>query len=523
VSESLADIVKRAFPSGVPAVGLPSYKTDPVAWVRDMKPKVERKDAVISVFEPWLYQEDVMRYFWEGGTFIIDKSRQMGFTTALLFAVAHALLYYIEGKGYPLHFHLISDSEKKSKALLRKVKLALSTSEDGKRAASRRWLRGHDPEAGNDEVKYNPRTGGGGDIIAFNSALAHPTTGGAVRGYDGNSFLIEEAGEIGNLEEVFRAAHAMLIRIPKPPGWVVSTPTYAAHPFTEMCENPPGNAIHLSYRSEDLVPGHDRDAEIAWMGEDNYMIEQGLKVAGEGSPVFDMTALKRFADAAVPLGTQPLPGHRYSSAVDNSGPGQDEATWVTSDITARPAQPVYEEILPRGSQEKKVRIAELWEQWGGNVNVDGTYDPSFVVYLRKHFMDVGLPEKTIRPINMTGGDQYNKRKDASEPGLIWTCVPRKRLVSGAKHIMENGRVVVVREQTPKLWDALRTASHPRVTKARTMESPQAAKRRGKYPDVLDAGMMSLLPVMPRHAIKGDGTVKSGVVSLGKVEPERKVY
>jgi hypothetical protein len=71
--------------------------------------------------------------------------------------------------------------------------------------------------------------------------------------------------------------------------------------------------------------------------------------------------------------------------------------------------------------------------------------------------------------------------------------------------------------------ALRTAPNPKVTAKGNIESPAAAKRRGKHPDVLDAYMMTILPIMPRRALVGEKTTGSGVVSLGKVEPERKVY
>ena len=43
---SLASFVvalRRAFPAGVPDSGPPSYKTDPVAWVRDKRPMIETK------------------------------------------------------------------------------------------------------------------------------------------------------------------------------------------------------------------------------------------------------------------------------------------------------------------------------------------------------------------------------------------------------------------------------------------------------------------------------------------------
>ena len=520
MSESLADLVRRNFPAGVrPAPPQPSYMTDPVAWVRDKQPKIETKTQGLITFEPYDYQQEAMRYFAKGGTYFVRKSRQMGWTTLLLSgAVPWALLWYLEVKGRPLHFHLIADTGKKTLALLRKVKIALSTAK--LTSAERRWLKGIDPEAGSDEVRYNPRAGGTSEIQGFNSALAHPTTGAAVRSFDGNGFLIEEAAEISILQTIWNAAYSMITDVPDAPAFVVSTPGSAGHFFTELCETPGAWGGHyLPYESIGLVPGHDATweaAERARLGDQLFEEEQGLRASGEGTPIFDGAALMRHAAGVVPLGIEPLPGHRYSNAVDNSGPGQDCAAWVTTDLGVRPCQPVYEEELPKGSTAKQNRVIELYEKWGGTIRIDGTYDATFVAYLKEEFKKRGLNPNAIIPINFTGGKNYGGNYDKVEH-LRWIYVPRSRLVGGAKGVMDSGRAVCVGSQTPKLMKALQTAQMPRVMASGNLESSAAAKRRGKSPDILDAFMMTILPIMPRHAQGTGESAGPTVRRLGKVE------
>lgn len=499
---SLGDLVRDLHPGGVQQIATPSYKTDPVAWIRDRRPCIDSKGyGGVIPFEPWPYQKEVMRYFWAGGTYFIKKDRQMGYTTTVLMAVAHKLLYGMEIQNVPFHFHLLADTGEKAQDLLRMVKMALTTADlsDEERA----MIRGADPQMNNPVVRFG----------LHSYVRCHATTGRSVRGYSGNGVLVEEAAFIENLPEVWKSTVAMVSELEemvvKPSVWVVSSPNGPSY-HEELCEHAAQwDATFLPYDFRQ-VPGRDaawEERERARLGDEIFEEEHGLRIIGDDEPLFSLEPIRRFAAEVQPLEVTPIPGHRYSKGLDVSG-SSGVTVFVATDVTYKPAQPVCVKEIKGSFAEKLKQVADLDAQYPGPLHADGTWDSSFVGSLK----DLVL---RMIPVRFTGGSQVGSGHDAEEK-MRWTYYPRERMSSGTKRALGSGRVVLYEETQPKLWEAVKTArGHAKH------ETSGKTKRRGRHPDVLDAFMLSLIPLIPKGAgVGGKGNMPRPIKSSPSVAGAR---
>jgi len=508
----LADIAKRMQHSGGVHVGPlePSYRTDPIAWIRDKQPKIDSKGfGGVIPFKLWPYQKDVIRYFWRGGTYFIKKDRQMGFTTTLLAgALPHKLLYAMDVQGMPCHFHILADTGDKALDLLRMTKMALYTAKLDREEQS--LLKGIDPQMANPTIRYG----------LHSYARCHATTGKSVRGYSGNGVLIEEAAFIENLCDVWKSTVAMVAALEampvEPSVWAVSSPNGPSY-HEELCENASQwNATYLPYDYRQ-VPGRDdawEEKERARLGDDIFEEEHGLMVVDSDDPLFNVDALYRFGAAHKELPSEAIPGHRYSKGLDVSGTS-GVTFFLVTDITSVPAQPVYAKAIVGSFEEKREAVAREDARWQGPLHADGTWDPSFVGGL------VGRV-KQLRAVRFTGGADIGNSHDTQEH-LRWLQYPRRRLQSGARKLLGNGTVVLhkhdeERDWRGKVWKAVVTArSHGKG------ETPGKVKRRGRYPDVLDALMLSLIPLIPKRD-QADGGREQYVTPIRSTrDPKRKKW
>jgi hypothetical protein len=503
----LAEIAKRMqHAQGVHVGPLePSYRTDPVAWIADKQPCIDSKGTGgVVPFKLWPYQKDVVRYFWEGGTYFIKKDRQMGFTTTLLAgALPHKLLYAMAVQGIPCHFHIIADTGEKALDLLRMTKLSLYTAKLDDE--ERELLRGIDPLKESPTIRYG----------LHSYVRCHATTGRSVRGYSGNGVLIEEAAFIDTLPDVWKSTSAMVSDLGdvevRPSVWVVSSPNGPSY-HEELCENAAQwDATFLPYDFRQ-VPGRD-DAwearERARLGDDIFDEEHGLRVVDSDEPLFNVEVMRRYAAAAKPLPQGPQPGRRYVKGLDVSG-SAGVTVFVVTDVTERPAQPVFVRQITGSFEEKRKEIQRLDAQWPGELYADGTWDPSFVGSLN------GLVSR-LRPVRFTGGNDVGNSHDTQEH-LRWLQYPRRRMQSGAKKLLGNGTVVVFEGMNTKLWEALKTArSHGKG------ETPGRVKNRGRHPDVLDGFMLSLIPMIPRRETDESGKGSRAVPIKSNRDPKRKKW
>ncbi len=499
----IADIAKRIQDSGGVNVGplIPSHKTDPVAWVHDKAPRIDSK-AVGGVipFKLWPYQEQVLRYFWEGGTYFIKKDRQMGFTTTLLAAaVPHKLLYGLEVQGVPFHFHVLADTGDKALDLLRMTKVALDTAKLDDE--ERRLLKGTDPMLQTTTIRYG----------MANYVRCHATTGKSVRGYSGNGVLVEEAAFIDDLPDVWKSVSAMVSQLGEvpvqPSVWLVSSPNGPSY-HEELCESAAkwdAKFIPFDFRN---VPGRDDEWEArerARLGDKIFEEEHGLRVVDSDERLFYVDAILRYCEGVVPLPKEHIPGHRYSKGLDVSGTA-GVTVFVATDISVRPAQPVLVEEITGSFDEKIQKVCKLDQKYPGALHADGTWDSSFVGSLKGR-------RQNVVPVRFTGGSVIGSGHDAQEQ-LRWVYYPRKRMVSGTKRALGAGRVVVFEGNQPKLWKAIETArAHSKS------ESSGRSKRRGRHPDILDAFMLSILPLLPKREYD-DGGQKPQRIRSGQSQRRR---
>ena len=457
---SLSDLVKDLHPGGVHQAVVPGYKLDPVVWVREKKPFIESKDYGDVPFDLYPYQEDVIRYFWEGGSYFIKKSRQRGFTTCILAAaVPHKLLYGKEVQGVPLHMHIVADTGDKAQELMRMTKVALTTAILTPDERAR--LTDVNPDHKQDVIRF----AGGGYV------RCHATKQSAVRGFPGNAALIEEASAIDKLRSVWRAMNAMVLKRRmegnKPSVWVVSTPsTDGLTFFDELIEDAKRyGAIYLPYDFRS-VPGCESAEWEAYarsvMGDEDFNVEYALESIGANEPLFNTRTMSGFTKGAVWYGSEPQPGHRYSKGLDISG-STGSTVFLATDVTARPVQPVYIEIIKGSYEQKRKRIAELDEKYPGPLHADGTWSASFVGNLDK------LVRKLV-PVRFTGGNDVGKSVDKTEQ-LTWAHWPRKRLVDGTQTLVHNGTALVFEQELPKLWYALRKARRALPVAVSIFDSP----------------------------------------------------
>jgi hypothetical protein len=508
----LAEIARRMQNTGgVHQPVLPGYKIDPVCWIRERKPCIDSKGTGgVIPFELWPYQKDVVRYFWQGGTYFIKKDRQMGFTTTLLAGgLPHKLLYAMEVQGIPCHFHILADTGNKALDLLRMTKLALYTAklDDDEREL----LRGIDPHKDGLKVAYG----------LHSYVRCHATTGKSVRGYSGNGVLVEEAAFIDELPDVWKSVAAMVSDLGETPVeptvWVVSSPNGPSH-HEELCENAAQwGATFLPYDFRQ-VPGRDdawEERERLRLGDEIFEEEHGLRITDDDEPLFNVDVMRRFAATAKPLPQTPQPGRRYVKGLDVSGTA-GVTVFLVTDVTEYPAQPVFAKLITGSWDQKRAEIVALDKQWPGPLYADGTWDPSFVGSLNGK---VGA----LIPVRFTGGNDIGSTRDVHEH-LSWKTYPRRRMQSGSKKLLGSGMVVVFEETNErawagKLWKAVKTAkAHGKG------ETPGKVKRRGRFPDVLDAFMLSLIPWMPKRADGEDDDAKGRkpvpIKSLGETRKKK---
>lgn len=494
----IAGLLKEQFPGGVQQPVLPGYKVDPLCWITERTPWIEDKRQGLVPFAPYPYQEAVIKLWWEGGAYVVEKSRQMGISTALTVAIAHSLLYAHEAKGVPLHCHLIANKESTALNLLVKVKLALSrclmTPEE------RACLAGHDVGTNTDAIRFWTDT-------AHAYVRAHTSAESASRSFDGNAALLEEFAFMESPIGIWKTVAAML-DIPGSSLWLVSTPNGPTY-HQELCDRAQNEKdFRLTYLPFDWRAHPDRDEawkqeQLSLIGPTTFSVEHELHRMGYGESAIHLSAVDAYAAEVEYLGPRPLPGHRYAKGFDLAGPGKDLCVFTAVDITSKQAQVVCQEEYPQLEIDQKARaIEDFHNRWPGPSRIDGSGDPTFMGMVCKRC-------RGMIPVRFTGGKDVSSTKDLEE-GLTWENAPRERMFSALCGNLETGRLIVHREHFPKLHKALATAVRYAMTKAGTLMSANKTKRLGEFPDFFDSAMLANAQLMGRSR---DGAERRKPVSL----------
>ena len=449
------------------------FANDPIAWIKECKPKIESKDYGLIVYEPWPVHEDIIRRVANNERVIIDKSRQTGITTAIMVALAHQLLY-----AKPCHAHIVANKEDVAvKSMLRKAKRALETAELSELQRSRLRLGG----AGTTTIYYQ-------SPAAENYIMAHAASPDAGHSFDGNKIFLDEYSRMPYAEEIYIGLSAMLNN---PDFLFMISSTYNGDGdffcrLIDEADNGENGFTHIPIDWR-VHPDRDdkwRETEIARFRsvgkEYEFMEQHELYRISTGEQAFDISQIEKNAKNYSYIGKDPIDGHRYSKGIDQSSTtGGDKTVACVIDTTVIPAQVVYmEEFRVRAmtertaTQQKKDFIERIDAIYPGPLFIDGTNERAIA-------SEVDVRDKT--GIAITAGMSESKKYDALER-MKWRRIPRDNLVSYCVGTLEMGRLIVHLHKFPDLYEALKSARKG------------VAKRRGKKVDHMDALLLANLPL-----------------------------
>jgi len=430
-------------------------------------------------FEPFEFQKTIMRGVAAGQAYVIDKSSQIGASTAVVMGFAHQLLYRAKAAGMPQHCHFIANSEEVAiERLLKIAKIALDTAElpDG----VKKNLDGINPKIKNNEIRYYTP-------LAHNYIRAHPSRETAGRSFDGNAALMEEVAYMPYAEGVWRSMARTLADMIHAPIFLVSTYNGDGDFFCECVDNHDElGLIHLpiDWRAHPDRLGDDNGE--AWKERSQKKFsgriaeweeEHELRRIKGGEQAIDIRVVEEFAVEVNFLGHKPIDTHRYSKGVDTAGGGRDMTVHTVIDLHTRPPQVVFQRSYPRQeTMEKIASIEALDKRWPGSLFIDGTNDSAVPALVKS---------RTKTAINFTAGHRATERIDRVE-SLQWRNVPRGEMLSWLIANLESGTLIAHLDEFPELREALRTA-----------RMGVGEKKRGKNVDFLDSLMLANLALTKR--------------------------
>ncbi len=437
--------------------------SDPVAWVKWAKPMIEHKQYGQVVFEPWDYQEQIMRLRAAGQSFVIEKSRQTGVSTAVIMADVHALLY-----ADACFSHIIAQKEEVAKErLLQIAKLALDTCEL------------------TDEQQRTVKIRGGHVGFNRNYIRCHSGDKDATRSYGGNRILLEEVAYMEDGEGIWKSGCPM---IDDHSGHIAVVSNYNGDGafFCHLVDD--HEALELELITIDWRRHPERDE--AWKlrslkkfegSEDEWAEEHELQRLTSGEMVMDIGLIMQLAQqheaSCFRPQVHPIKGHAYALGSDVSGGGRARSVNVAIDLTTEPPHLAVMEGAAKLSHPDRVAFIEAFgRRFGGEHWVDGNGPGAAVVEEMK---------PTPQVMQIVGGSVMHERWRRDEVSRLRVLmVPRDRLLALGARKLESASVVVPR------W-------HRRAIMA--LRSARWGRKAGtSYTDELDALLMAAWPVPELH-------------------------
>ena len=451
-------------------------ETDPVAWVEHAAPKIEHKKYGQVVFRPFDYQKKIMRMRAAGQSFVCEKSRQTGVSTAIMIADTHALLY-----ADACFAHIIAQKEEVAKDRLLEIsKRALRTCVLTPEQKQKLSIRGFDIAYGNN-----------------NYLRCHTAAPNATRSFAGNRILLEEAAYMDYGEEVWKSVCPML---DDHEGQIAVVSTYNGDGdfFCGIVDR--HEELGLELLSIDWRAHPERDE--AWKArsiarfegsEDEWREEHELYRLQRGEAVVDVGLVQRlgqeYQDACIEPREHPVQGHEYILGGDVGGGGRARSVNVAIDVTTEPPHlAVLEHEVNLSHPQRRAYVEDFRTRF-----------PSGSV----HWLDGGGPgaaivEEMVSPpeIMIIVGGSANFGTGVNEAtGMRYTRVPRELLLSQTARKLENGSFVVPPWHKRALM-ALKSARWGR-------------KKDQNYSDELD-GIMIAAWTLPEEGIasqRGTGPMK----------------
>lgn len=439
-----------------PATKEDEIASDPVAWVKECRPRIDSKEYGLVPFRPWPHQERIMRLRSSGQSFVVEKSRQTGVTTAVMVADAHSLLY-----APVLHSHVIAQQELAAQHVLLEIaKVALQTAKLTPEQEQTLAITGR-------AIQY--RTGDKHNYIRCHSA--GPNT---ARSFPGNRILLEEVAYMDYGEQIWKATMPML---DDGRGGVAVVSTYNGDGdfFCEIVDN--AEVLGLEPLAIDWRARPDRDdnwkaeSQRRWEGRlEEWAEEHELHRITVGEAVMDIPLIRQLAGeyAKSVVSGHPIAGHEYLKGVDVAGMGRARTVCTAIDKSTTPPQVAYQEShKSKPFDEKVADIAHFDAMFPGDIWIDGAGPGEAVV-------EVYDPRPKV--IRIVGGSAQHAVKRDKRTRITWHMEPRDRLLSQAARKFETASVIL-----PERFRVPRMA----------LKSARWGQKKGRLIDELDSLLLAV--------------------------------
>lgn len=465
--------------------GRPLIERDPVEWVRIARPQIQTKTKGLRAFEPWPAQKIIMRRVAEGKSFVAAKSRQVGFTTAVMIACAHQLLYTT-----PFHGHVIANKlEVALQRVLRITRRALKSADlsDEQRKALR--LGGEATE----EFRYTT-------AMTHNYIRAHAASPDVGHSFDGTHVIFEEVARMPYVETMFSGLQAML---DSGAAFLCAMSTYNGDGdfFCRLIDHAEESGFERIDADWQVHPDRDQawyDSQLAKataIGQaDDFYQAFCLKRIRSGDLAFNIQGIERMAVDHKWVGQGRQPGHQYVKGIDQGQLASGKASTVgcVIDVVVRPAQVVEMRLFRPGAetddatdtftQQKLAWIKQLNDDYPGPCYIDGTNEKA-IVSMADVKRKVGVHTSSFR------ASTYTFRKDENDR-VTWLTASRPQQVAWGIANVETGRLIIHLEHFPELFEALKTARKG------------GDKDRGQRVDWLDALLLAGIPLAMKRQASG---------------------
>jgi len=446
-------------------------ETDPIKWIQAARPKIETKTHGLVVYEPTPFQKTIIRKTVAKQRFILEKSRQIGASTAVQIGAAWMVLFDV-----PFHGHIVANkAEVAVQRILRISKRALETCimPDEMR---KRLYTGTD---NTNEIKFS-------GAKSDNYLRAHAASPDAGHSFDGNWVVLEEFSRMPDAEQIQSGMHGMLDEASC--GLVyVSTHNGFGTLFHQLCEKAESVGLERIKATWRVHPGRDeawKERKIAEMGEDEFMEAHECAPMLLGDAAIDWPKLAQMARVHHWIGPVYSAGHKYLIGIDQASGGECDTVACVIDATIRPAQVVELKTFKSTSDEPGTRTQQ---------KIDFIEELPLIWPAKRVFIDATNEVGTTSLVNVQGkvcvkitdnrgtniNEGYNQQDRMRE-----LKIPRTRLVDHAITCLERGKVIVHQEHFKPLYEAFKS-----ITKGHRYKGV-AKNIGGKHLDEFDAFILA---------------------------------
>ena len=398
--------------------------------------KIVSLDKGIIPFEPYEYQEKMIRNFYENRFTINLCPRQCGKTTIATGFILHYVLFN-ENKTIAI----LANKQGTAVEILDRVKLAYDNLPKWMQQGCRTWNK-------TEIVLEN-----GSKIGAYSSSSS------AIRGMSINCVFIDECAFIPNnvWDEFYMSVYPVIESGKETKIMMVSTPKGLNHFYKLWKDAERGRNLYKPFKiTWRDVPGRDeawKERTIQNTGERQFMQEHEVNFLGSSNTLFDMQKIELIdpidpviddVDNFTKIYKEPQPDHIYLSIVDVSeGKDQDSSVVMVFDITREP----YEQVAVFCSNTISLMLFPFYIN-----QLCSKYNSSFVL-VENNSIGTSVTNDLFNDFSYenilyTHKDVNNKviigqgENDSAEMGIRMTKSVKKQGCNNIKEIFESDKLII---------------------------------------------------------------------------------